>query len=178
MSELTTAARPYARAVFEMAQETGKLSDWSAQLVAMSAVVTAEGSSALLGHPRLTKEQKADVFAEIAGDAIDENGRNLLKVLAENDRFTLLPEISVIFEQLKSEAEGAVEAEIVSAQELTDDQQQSLAAALQKRLGREVKLVTKVDPALMGGAVIRAGDLVIDGSIQGRLKEMKAALAR
>lgn len=178
MSELTTAARPYAKAVFEMAQEVGKLSEWSAQLAAMSAVVTAEGSSALLSHPRMTKEQKADILAEIAGDAIDDSGRNLLKVLAENDRFALLPEMSAIFEQLKAEAEGAVEAEVVSAQELTDDQQQTLAAALQKRLGREVKLTTRVDSALMGGAIIRAGDLVIDGSIQSRLKEMKAALAR
>ena len=178
MSELTTAARPYARAVFEMAQEAGKLAEWSAQLAAMSAVVTAEGSSELLSHPRMTREQKADIFADIAGDAIDDGGRNLLKVLAENDRFALLPEMSSIFEKLKAEAEGAVEAVVVSAQELTDDQQQTLAAALQKRLGREVKLATRVDPALMGGAIIRAGDLVIDGSIQSRLKEMKAALAR
>ena len=81
-------------------------------------------------------------------------------------------------EQLKAEAEGAVEAEITSAQEMTPEQQQAIAAALQKRLGREVKLVTKINPDLMGGAVIRAGDLVIDGSIQGRLQDMKAALSR
>ncbi len=178
MSELTTAARPYARAVFEMAQEAGVLPQWSAQLAAMSAVVAAEGSASLLSHPRMTKEQKADVFAEIAGDALNDQGRNLLKVLAENDRFILVPEIASIFEEMKAEAEGAVEAEIVSAQAMTDDQQRTIAAALQKRLGREVKLVAKVDPSLMGGAVIRAGDLVIDGSIQSRLKDMKAALAR
>ncbi|MDX9989890.1 F0F1 ATP synthase subunit delta [Thiothrix unzii] len=178
MSDLTTAARPYARAVFEMAQEAGKLTEWSAQLAAMSAVVAAEGSSALLAHPRMTKEQKATVFGEIAGDALDEQGRNLLKALAEHDRFVLLPEISTIFEQMKAEAEGAIEAEIISAQEMSDDQQQTIAAALQKRLGREIKLVTKVDPTLRGGAIVRAGDLVIDGSIQSRLKDMKAALAR
>lgn len=178
MSELTTAARPYARAVFEMAQEAGVLPQWSAQLAAMSAVVAAEGSASLLSHPRMTKEQKADIFAEIAGSALDDQGRNLLKVLAENDRFILVPEIASIFEEMKAEAEGAVEAEIVSAQAMTDDQQRTIAAALQKRLGREVKLVAKVDPSLMGGAVIRAGDLVIDGSIQSRLKDMKAALAR
>ena len=178
MSELTTAARPYARAVFEMAQEAGVLPQWSAQLAAMSAVVAAEGSASLLSHPRMTKEQKADVFAEIAGDALNDQGRNLLKVLAEYDRFILVPEIASIFEEMKAEAEGAVEAEIVSAQAMTDDQQRTIAAALQKRLGREVKLVAKVDPSLMGGAVIRAGDLVIDGSIQSRLKDMKAALAR
>ena len=178
MYELTTAARPYAKAVFEMAHETGALTNWSAQLAAMSAVVAADGSAALLNHPRITKEQKAEILAEAAGDALDDQGRNLLRVLAENDRFVLLPEIATIFEQLKAEAEGAVEAEITSAQEISDEQQQAIAAALQKRLGREVKLVTKVDPSLMGGAIIRAGDLVIDGSIQGRLQEMKAALAR
>ena len=178
MSELTTAARPYAKAVFEMAQDAGTLPQWSAQLAAMSAVVAAEGSASLLSHPRMTKEQKAQAFADVAGSAIDAQGGNLLKVLADNDRFVLLPEISILFEQLKAESEGAVDAEIISAMEMTDDQQQAIAAALQKRLGREVKLVTKIDPNLMGGAIIRAGDLVIDGSIQSRLKEMKAALAR
>lgn len=178
MSELTTAARPYAKAVFEMAKEAGGLTQWSAQLAAMSAVVAAEGSASLLSHPRMTKEQKAQAFADIAGSAIDVQGQNLLKVLAENDRFALLPEIAVLFEQFKAEAEGAVDAEITSAMDMTDDQRQAIAAALQKRLGREVKLVTKIDPSLMGGAIIRAGDLVIDGSIQSRLKDMKAALAR
>lgn len=178
MSELTTAARPYAKAVFEMAQEAGKLNEWSAQLAAMSAVVNAEGSAALLGHPRMTKVQKATAFVEIAGDAIDAQGRNLLNVLGENDRFALLPEMAILFEQMKAEAEGAIEAEVISAQGMTASQQQAIAAALQKRLGREVKLVTKIDPALMGGAIVRAGDLVIDGSIQSRLKDMKAALGR
>ncbi len=178
MSELTTAARPYAKAVFEMAQEAGMLPQWSAQLAAMSAVVAAEGSASLLSHPRMTKEQKAEAFVGVAGKAIDAQGANLLKVLAENDRFALVPEIATLFEQMKAEAEGAVDAEITSAQAMTDDQQRAIAAALQKRLGREVKLTTKVNPSLMGGAIIRAGDLVIDGSIQSRLKDMKAALAR
>ncbi len=178
MSELTTAARPYAKAVFEMAQETKTLPQWSAQLVAMSAVVAAEGSASLLGHPHISKEQKVDIVAELAGDALNDQGRNLLKALAENDRFALLPEMAVIFEKMKAEAEGSIEAELVSAREMTQDQQKTIAAALQKRFGREVKLVTRTDPALMGGAIIRAGDLVIDGSIQSRLKDMKAALGR
>ena len=178
MSELTTAARPYAKAVFEMAQEAGTLNEWSAQLAAMSAVVAAEGSASLLSHPRISKEQKLEVFSEVAGKALDEKGQNLLKTLAENDRFALLPEMASIFEKLKADAEGNVEAELISAQEMTDDQQQAIAAALRKRFGKEVKLVTRIDPSLMGGAIIRAGDLVIDGSIQSRLKDMKAALSR
>lgn len=178
MSELTTAARPYAKAVFEMAQETDSFAKWSEQLAAMSAVASAEDAAALLDHPRMTKEQKVEAFAEIVGDAIDVNGQNLLKVLGENDRLVLLPEITTLYEDLRAEAEGAVEAELISAQDVSDEQQQAIVAALQKRLGREIKLVTKVDSSLMGGAIIRAGDLVIDGSIQSRLKEMSMALSR
>lgn len=178
MSELTTAARPYAKAVFEMAQETDSFAQWSEQLGAVSAVVAAEDSAALLDHPRMTKEQKVEAFVEIVGDAVDTSGQNLLKVLGENDRLILLPEITALYEELRAEAEGAVEAEVISAQEVSDEQQQAIVAALQKRLGREIKLVTKVDPSLMGGAIIRAGDLVIDGSIQSQLKEMSMALSR
>ena len=177
MSELTTAARPYAKAAFELANEAGTLGQWSEQLAALSAVVAAEDSAALLGHPRISKAQKVDTLVELAG--IDSEGpKNLLKMLGENDRFVLLPEIANIFEGMKAEAEGAIEAEIISAQEMTDKQQNTIAAALQKRLGREIKLVTKVDPELMGGAIVRAGDLVIDGSIQSRLKVLQASLGR
>ncbi|MEZ5536771.1 MAG: F0F1 ATP synthase subunit delta [Thiolinea sp.] len=178
MSELTTAARPYAKAVFEMAQESGTLSEWSEQLAAMSAVVAAEDSAALLSHPRMSKAQKAEIFSEVIGDGLTDGGRNLLMALGENDRFVLIPEIASIYEVLKAEAEGAIEAEVISAQEMTKKQEGAIAAALQKRLGREVKLVTSIDPSLMGGAIIRAGDLVIDGSIQSRLQKMKMAMAR
>ena len=177
MSELTTAARPYAKAAFELANGAGTLDQWSEQLAALSTVVAAEDSAALLSHPRITKDQKVDMLAEIAGVSSD-GGKNLLKMLGENDRFVLLPEIANIFEMMKADAEGAIEAEVTAARKLTAKQQETIAAALQKRLGREIKLVTKVDSELMGGAVIRAGDLVIDGSIQSRLKEMKMSLGR
>lgn len=177
MSELTTAARPYAKAVFAKAQEANTLDNWSKQLKAMSEVVAAEGSSDLFAYPSMGRNQKVDLFKEVVGD-IDDQGINLLKTLAENNRFELLPEISQLFEQQKAAAEGSIEVELVSAYEVTDEQRQNLSAALQKRFGREVKLVTKVDGSLMGGAIIRAGDLVIDGSIHSRLKEMKTALSR
>jgi F-type H+-transporting ATPase subunit delta len=178
MSELTTAARPYAKAVFEMARESGTLSEWSEQLSAMSAVVATEDSAALLSHPRMSKAQKSEIFSEIIGDGLTKNGRNLLMTLGENDRFALIPEITSIYEVMKAEAEGAIEAEVISAQKMTKKQEDAIAAALQKRLGREVKLVTSIDPSLMGGAIVRAGDLVIDGSILSRLKKMKTAMAR
>jgi len=178
MSELTTAARPYAKAVFEMAQSAGALGEWSEQLNAMSAVVASEDSAALLAHPRMSKAQKSEVFSEAIGPGLSQGGQNLLKTLGENDRFVLIPEIASIYEEMKAEAEGSVEAEVISAMEMSAEQQDKIAAALQKRLGREVKLVTSIDPSLMGGAIIRAGDLVIDGSIQSRLKAMTTSMGR
>jgi len=178
MSELTTAARPYAKAVFEKAQEADALENWSKQLQAMSEVVAAEGSSDLFAYPSMGRNQKVDLFKEVVGDGINDQGINLLKTLAENNRFELLPEISRLFEQQKADAEGSIEVELVSAYEVTDEQCQNLSTALQKRFGREIKLITTVDDSLMGGAIIRAGDLVIDGSIHSRLKEMKTALSR
>lgn len=178
MSELTTAARPYAKAVFEMANGSGTLAEWSEQLAAMSAVVASEDSADLLAHPRMSKAQKAEVFSDILGDDLNDAGRNLLGALAENDRFALLPDIASIYEVLKAEAEGAIEAEVISAQEMDEEHQQKITDALQKRLGREIKLVTSIDPSLMGGAIIRAGDLVIDGSIKSRLQAMQSSMGR
>ena len=178
MSELTTAARPYARAVFEMAQDGGALNEWSTQLASLSQVIASEDSAALLNNPRLTQDQKISVITDAIGQSANDGSKNLLRVLGENNRFVLLPEITRLYEEMKAQAQGAIEAEVTSAMEITEAQQNAIAAALQKRLGREVKLVTKIDPNLMGGAVVRAGDLVIDGSIQSRLKEMKAALSR
>lgn len=178
MSELTTAARPYAKAVFEMAKDSGTLAEWSEQLSAMSAVVATEESATLLAHPRMSKVQKAEIFSDIVGDDLTDAGRNLLMTLGENDRFILIPEIASIYEVMKAEAEGAIEAEVIAAQKMTKKQEENIAAALQKRLGREVKLVTSIDPSLMGGAIIRAGDLVIDGSIKSRLQAMQVSMGR
>jgi len=178
MSELTTAARPYAKAVFEMAQDAGTLDAWSDELSAMASILSAEGASDLINSPRVSGDQKVESIVEIAGDAISDKGSNLLRALAENDRLSLIPEIASLYEGLKDEAQGTVEAELISAEEVSEDKQTAISQALEKRLGREVKLVTKIDPSLMGGAIIRAGDLVIDGSIQTRLSEMKMNLSR
>jgi F-type H+-transporting ATPase subunit delta len=178
MSELTTAARPYAKAVFEMAQDAGTLDAWSDELSAMASILSAEGASDLINSPRVNGDQKVESIAEIAGDAISDKGSNLLRALAENDRLSLVPEIASLYEAFKDEAQGTVEAELISAAEVSEDKQTAISQALEKRLGREVKLVTKIDASLMGGAIIRAGDLVIDGSIQSRLSEMKMNLSR
>ncbi|MEE9303489.1 MAG: F0F1 ATP synthase subunit delta [Thiotrichaceae bacterium] len=176
MSELTTTARPYAKAVFELANDAGKLTEWSDELAFLGTVVSHDDVRALLDNPNMTGSVAANAVIEISGDHLDDGGKNLVKQLAEFDRLEVLPEISVLFEALKDEAEDVVEAVVTSAQELSDDEKKSIATALKKRLGRDVKITEIIDESIMGGAIIRAGDLVIDGSIQGRLKNITHAL--
>lgn len=178
MSEITTAARPYARAVFETAQQKGDLGAWSKQLAFMAAVAHNAEMRAVLDSPRLTKEQRADLFNQVCKGQVSEGGKNLVRLLAENDRLAALPEIAALYELHRAEAEGSVEALVTSAFALTDAQQAALSASLKKRLGRDVRLVCETDEALLGGAVIRVGDMVIDGSIRGRLERIATSLSR
>jgi len=172
MSELTTAARPYARAVFEMANEAGGLAKWSQTLAFMGAVADNEEVKTLLATPKMAKQSGADAFIVLCDKKLDDKAENLVKMLAENDRLSLLPEMSVLYEALKDEAEGSVEALVTAAKKLTQAEEKSIATALKKRLGRDVKLKVSVDESLLGGAIIQAGDLVIDGSLKGRLIKM------
>lgn len=176
MSELTTAARPYARAVFELASEKGDLDAWSKTLAFMGAVASNDDVRAILDNPKLTRAGKADAFNDICGDELNDEAKNLSRLLAEFDRLSILPEITTIFESLKDEAEGNIEATITSTQELSDDEIGRVTDALKSRLGRDVKVTTKIDESILGGMIIRAGDMVIDGSIQGRLQKMTHAL--
>jgi len=177
MSELTTAARPYAKAVFEIAEATGSLDSWSDQLGLMASIVSAEGSASLLESPKASASQKVDMFVDVASGNLNEQSVNLLKSLGENNRFALLPDMASLFEELKSESQGEVEGELIAAAAVSQEQESAIVTALEKRLGRKVKLVTKIDESLLGGAVIRVGDLVIDGSLQGRFQTMKSNLS-
>lgn len=177
MSELTTAARPYAKAVFELAESTGSLDSWSEQLGLMAAIASAEGSESFLNNPKALVSDKIDTFVEVAKGGLNDKSVNLLKSLGENNRFALLPDMASLFETFKSESQGEVEGELISAAAVSPEQESAIVTALEKRLGRKVKLVTKIDESLMGGAVIRVGDLVIDGSLQGRFQTMKANLS-
>jgi F-type H+-transporting ATPase subunit delta len=178
MSEITTAARPYARAAFEVAKEKGTLQVWSDQLAFMAAVANDPQMRAVLDSPALTRSQRADLMISVCGDHIDDQAKNLVKLLAENGRLAVLPEIAALYEVMRAEAEGSVDAEVISAQDVSDAQLAKIAEALKGRLGREVKLTTRIDDSLIGGAIVRAGDLVIDGSIRGRLAKLAAALSR
>jgi F-type H+-transporting ATPase subunit delta len=172
MADKSTIARPYAKAAFQEARDRKRLGPWSEALQTAAAVVSDSRVEALLGNPRVTPEELAAFVSETAGPQLDEEGRNFVRTLADNRRLSLLPEISARFDELKDEAEGVVDVTVTSAAPLDDSQRGKLAAALERRLGRSVRLQCATDPALIGGAVLRAGDMVIDGSLRGRLERI------
>jgi F-type H+-transporting ATPase subunit delta len=172
MADKTTIARPYARAAFQEAREDKRLGQWSEALRIGAAVVQDRSVQNLLGNPHVTPQQLAQLVSDIAGSRLDEDGRNFVQTVAENRRLARLPEISRLFDELKDAEEGVVDVTVSSAAPLAEEQQRTLAEALQRRLKREVRLHTQTDPALIGGAVIRAGDLVIDGSLRSRLERI------
>ena len=170
-------ARPYARAAFGLAREAGQFGQWSERLHLLAAVTADERVRAALRAPRLTRRQRAEVILRICGEHLDDGSRNLVRLLAENGRLELLPEVARQFEGLRADAEGRVDAEVRSATPLSEEQEQRIAAGLRKRLDRDVTLHCEVDESLLGGAIIRAGDLVIDGSLKGRLERLASRLA-
>jgi F-type H+-transporting ATPase subunit delta len=176
MAERITTARPYAKAIFALARKGNALAAVSSGLQRAATVVADPQVRALLGSPHVTPAQLAGLVADVTGPGLDENGRNFVSLLAQNRRLGFLPEIAMLFEQMKSEVENAVDVEVVAASQLTPDQEGRYAAALQKKLGRMVRLHTRVDASLLGGAVLKAGDLVIDGSLKGRLERLATEL--
>lgn len=176
MADFTTAARPYAKAVFEFAQESGSFDDWSGRLSFWSQLVSHPEMAKRLDVPGLTHQDRASMIEKVVGDEMDDHSRNFIRLLAENNRLSLLSDISSIYEELRSEAEGEIEATVTSAFELTPVQQEKMIDVLSRRLERKVRLVNVVDPELIGGAIIRAGDLVIDGSLKGRVENMERAV--
>lgn len=176
MAENVTIARPYAKAAFEFARERNELARWSQLLAVASAVVADPKVERLLSSPHVTPAQLVDLIAGIVGDTLDEHGRNFLNTLAENRRLGLLPQIASIYEALRAEVEQIADVHVTAAMTLSDAQRERLTRALKKRLQREIRLHESVDPALIGGAVVRAGDLVIDGSLKARLDRLAAEL--
>jgi len=176
MAELTTLARPYAKAAFEFAQNQNKLTEWSAMLGLASAVSVDETVQQVLRVPRMTGDEKANTFVEVCGDKLNAKVQNFIHLLAENDRLLLLPEITELFELLKAEQEKSVDVEVTSAFALNNEQKDKLAKVLSARLSREVRLHATEDASLIGGVVIRAGDLVIDGSVRGKIAKLAEAL--
>jgi F-type H+-transporting ATPase subunit delta len=177
MAESFTVARPYAQAAFRFASEQHMLKEWSDMLGFLTAVADDADMRAVIDSPHLTEKQIASLFIQVGGERLNGKCANFVRVLAENRRLGLLPEIATLFEVQRRDAEGLVQAELMSAFPATEAQQAEIIASLSKRLGRDVTLTCTTDAALLGGAIIRAGDLVIDGSVLGKLERLGTALS-
>ena len=175
MSEFITVARPYAKAAFDFAVEQQGLDRWQ-QMLSFAAEVSRDDQVADLLSSALAPEHLANTFLAICGEQLDENGQNLIKVMAENGRLIVLPDVLEQFIQLRSAQESTIEVDVTSATPLNDNQMANLATAMEKRLSRKVKLNCKIDKSVMAGIIIRAGDMVIDGSIRGRLYRLTEVL--
>lgn len=176
MAETTTLARPYAKAAFEVAKQDNALEQWSKMLTLTAAVTGQDSVSSVLRDPSLSAEQIAKNFIVVCGDELNEKGQNFIRLLAENKRLVLLPDVSALYEILKANQEKSVDVEITTAFEISSDIAQKLADSLKSRLEREINLATKVDQSLLGGAVIRAGDTVIDSSVRGKLTKLAESM--
>jgi len=176
MADFSTIARPYAKAVFELARDSGRFDDWSNRLAYWSSLVANPDMADRLEAPGFTHQDRAAMFEKM-DDQMDDESRGFVRLLSENNRLTAMGDIRDIFETLRAEEEGEIEASVITAFALSDEQRDKIIAALGKRLDRKVRLVETVDDSLIGGAIIRAGDLVIDGSLQGRVNNMANAVS-
>lgn len=176
MAELLTLARPYAKAAFGYASEQGMADNWSTVLQLLSAMVQDEAFSAYLNRPELTPEQQVKIIVDTNTALQDQSVSNFITLLAQNDRLNLLPEIALEFEQLKAQNQNQTDVTIESAFPLTDEQKQLLVDRLSKRFNSSIDATVVVNPALIAGVVIRAGDQVIDDSAQAKLEKMRTRL--
>jgi F-type H+-transporting ATPase subunit delta len=178
VADKSTLARPYARAVFQLAQESGSFERWSQRLAIGAAALRNEQVRQLLDDPRRTPAAQVELLVALCGEPGAPDLANFFRLLADNGRLGVLPEIAAAYETLRDEAEGRIEVEVRSAEPISDTVRASLKSALERRLERAVELENVIDPSLIGGAIIRAGDLVIDGSVRGRLQGLATALKR
>jgi F-type H+-transporting ATPase subunit delta len=176
MAEPSTIARPYAEAVFRLADAQGKLAEWSGVLANLAAVASDERIRAAIGDPNLSAAKIAGLFISILSGKLSGDAENLVRVLAENGRLDVLAEIRVQYEALKNEREGVVEAQVYSAFDMDEAQLADLVARLEKRTGRKVKARVSVDKELIAGVKVVLGDKVIDGSARAQLGALENAL--
>jgi F-type H+-transporting ATPase subunit delta len=175
MSEFVTVARPYAKAAFDFAVEHQSVDRWQ-QMLAFAAEVASNEQVEDILSGALAPEATAAAFNAICGDQLDEAGQNLVKVMAENGRLQALPDVLAQFTQLRAAYDATADVEVISANTLSDEQLSKISAAMEKRLSRKVKLNCKIDKSVMAGVIIRAGDMVIDGSVRGRLERLADVL--
>ncbi|MEO5703285.1 MAG: F0F1 ATP synthase subunit delta [Gammaproteobacteria bacterium] len=180
MAEKITLARPYAQAVFDLARAEGAggLKNWSEMLHLAATIASDPQMQSIIGNPRVSNDQLTQLFLDVSTGKLSDTGQNFIKLLIENHRLDVLVEIAALYEVQRAEAEGTLQAEVISAQPLSDEQQGTIAKALQARLGRVISLTCSIDKSLIGGVIVRAGDTVIDGSAREQLSRLSTALAR
>jgi F-type H+-transporting ATPase subunit delta len=175
MAERLTLARPYAEAVFRLAQEDNAFAQWSDVLQSLALIASDDQMQDIISNPETDDEALFGLIVSVTGK-LESKAENLVRVLMENNRLILMPEIAQLYEEQRAQAEASVDVEISSAVKLDAEQEKVIAAALEKKLGKKIKLSSNVDESLIGGVVIHAGDLVIDGSVKGRLGELASHL--
>jgi F-type H+-transporting ATPase subunit delta len=175
VAERLTLARPYAEAVFRLAQEDGDLASWAVLLKNLALIARDDRMKDMFGNPAVEGETIFSLISDMVGK-LDKRPANFIRVLLENNRLSLLPEVSVLYDALRSEAEASINVMVTSALKMDSKQEASLASVLEKKLGKKIHLTSAVDAELIGGIVIRAGDLVIDGSVKGRLGDLASQL--
>jgi F-type H+-transporting ATPase subunit delta len=178
MAEYTTSARPYARAVYARATETSSVESWGEALALLAAVAADASMQEILDKPQLSKEQKGELMLKVLSDKLNQQQQNLVRLMAENGRLRALPEVADQFEIYRAEAEGKVDAEVISAFALTSEQERAITEMLKSKLGRDVSITTSTDESLIGGVVIKAGDTIIDGSMKSQLESLAITLGR
>ncbi|MFK7914646.1 MAG: F0F1 ATP synthase subunit delta [Pseudomonadales bacterium] len=178
MAELATLARPYANAAFDIAKGDTALDVWSRMLALLGGAAETDAVQQLLETPEVEDSDKAKRLGDLFGSELNDGGKRFLQVLAENKRLGLLPEIAEQFEERRAEELQVLDVEVISAYPVSDAQAKTLADGLQRKFGREINMTSRVDDSLIGGAIIRAGDTVIDGSVAGRLTKLKETLGK
>jgi F-type H+-transporting ATPase subunit delta len=176
MAEVITIARPYAEAVFKSAKANKTIAAWSDMLKYAAAISKETQVRTLIGNPSISAKQLTDVFLAICTNKLNEEGRNLITLMAENGRLDVLPQVSELYEQLKSQHEGVLDAKIVSAFELNAAQLRKLIVMLEKKYKHEINAKVSVDPELIGGVKVEIGDEILDTSVRGKLEAMAVAL--
>lgn len=176
MAESTSLARPYARAAFEAARDSGQFDDWSQSLNLLAAITSDDRMASVLRHPGLSAQEKIQLVKEVCDNPLPEPVDNFIHVMAENRRLPLFPAVAALFATYRHEYERIVDVTLTTAFELTDEQKQRLTQALAKRLDRRVELSVRSDQSIIGGVVIEAGDEVIDASLRGRLNRLANAM--
>lgn len=178
MSDFTTAARPYANAVFDHANETSSLDSWSDALANFASVISDAQMSNLLDNPETGKTQKGELVLQVLADKLNQQQQNLVKLMAENGRLKIMSDVAEQFEVARAKAENKIEAEVVSAFVLTSEQTDELINTLKNKLGCDITLTTTVDESLIGGVIIKAGDTIIDASMKSQLDSLGVSLGR